>query len=228
MTVLRKDQEKRTHRRGRHCHGGTMTRRLLLASLGYWFWPALVSAEEAPRARENQNQPDAAVLKIVLKDLIYAPGSPLNRGDKGVRRIFFAAEPYAGAPLQDRVIRREDPHAGWGRLSPEQLEMAWDAGRDLARRGTAKDGFAGIKLYDRQIVVYSKEQGEKDAKDPRKRDQSLQVFQAYPPGYSLDQRLAVVHLRFPWFCVHEGDATYVLALRGKQWIILVRQYTVYP
>jgi hypothetical protein len=93
---------------------------------------------------------------------------------------------------------------------------------------SATDRPKRFELKDPTVLLYSKEEEEKDARDIERRLRRPQVFRAYPPGYSPDRRIAVVHMSFPWSGgFHSGVATWVLRRGPDGWSVLLRQFVYY-
>jgi hypothetical protein len=165
---------------------------------------------------------DAAVLEAVLLDVFTDPKSPLEGPREKGAPIRFTTTRLKRAPDPEIVLRRYDTKA-WDRLSAAQLEQIKQAAGNLQRRVAAKDSLVGFRPKDARIAVLVPVQDE-----PRQRlPLGPQVFDAYPPGYTADGQLAVVHLGFPW-SIHHGDATYILTRRGGGWSILLKQFVLYP
>ena len=192
-----------------------MNRRSLL-TLFTLFGPVL-AAGAAPDPDPEAERRDAEVLEIVLLDLVADPESPVE-GRKLLNQIRFSPAPAERLPQLETVLRRFDAKA-WDRLSAAQLEAVRKGADDLLRRTKARDSLASFRPKDARIVRSTGEPGDAALRP--------QVFRPYPPGYSADRQLAVVHLVFPW-SIHSGDATYVLTRRADRWSIVLKQYVLYP
>lgn len=207
-----------------------MQRRTLLSLVAAFLRPALSSADEAPATMpKGKERPDGAVLQVVLETLLTDPQSPLEPRRAERKQIFVSADPLLREASLETVLLRHDAKQ-WAKLSPEQVELTQLAAKDLARRAVAREHFQNFEPKDPRIILYTKADEEKAAqeKDARRRVGRPQVFHAYPPGYSANGNLAVVHLEFPWSGgFHSGNATFVLAAQPKEWTLLMRQFTLY-
>lgn len=207
-----------------------MRRRTLLTVAGACLWPGSCFAEEEPK---GPTRPDSAVLEAVLLALLSDPKSPLEPplGPRTAvpKKIFFSSEAGNGQVRTEDLLLR---HAAEERktLSTVRMKAALEAAAEVARRAAAKERFQNLTPRDPRIVLYSKTDHERDSKetDVVKRIQQPQVFRAYPPGYTSEGRLAVVHLTFPWSGGrHSGNATFVLTRKGNVWSVVMRQYLLY-
>lgn len=170
------------------------------------------AAPESDAARR-----DADVLEIVLLDLLTDPESPVE-GRKLLKQIRFSPAPPERAPQLETVLRRYNAKA-WERLSGGQVEAVKEGADDLARRAKARESLAAFHPKDARIV--------RSTREPDRNALRPQVFRAYPPGYTANGQLAVVHLVFPW-SIHSGDTTYVLTKRADGWSIVLKQFVLYP
>ena len=207
-----------------------MRRRLFIAAAGAWLWPTSAEAQGTPQPQPPASTPhDAAVLVTALKDLLTHPKSPLQRERPIGGKLLFSPEARTGGVRVREILRRGE-WKEWDALAPGELAGAEEAARDVVRRVQANELFKRFDPKDKRIVVYDRVQQQKDARDPdtSKRLRSRQVIGAYPPGYSQDRQLAIVHLSFPWSSgFHTGDVTYALVKRDGRWVVIVRQVTYY-
>lgn len=171
---------------------------------------------------------DAAVLEVVLTDLLSTADSPLEHFGNGPKALLFAAAPSAGpfpsgSALEAFRSKDADP------LIDAQQQRLREAAAAVEKRDKEPDPFNGFAPKERRIKLYTREQDTKD-KESLKTGRTLrrpQVFRAFPPGYATDNTLALVNLWFPW-SIHHGEAYYVLARRGEEWKVLKRKFVYYP
>jgi hypothetical protein len=201
-----------------------MARRVLLLLAATWTQAVGGFAQESPRPQSDSNADrDSAVLEVVLKDLLSWPESPFRPRDATKKQILFSPEALTGRLTVADVLQRHDPR-GWQKMSPVQIVLASEAARHLARRLDAKDTLKGLKLKDERIAIWAKAGADAKRDRPSRRARP-QVFRAYAPGYSHDRQVAIVRLAYPW-SIHSGYATYVLARKENEWVILVRDFVI--
>jgi hypothetical protein len=159
----------------------------------------------------------------VLQDLLACPDSPLEPEDT-IKQILFSPESPGYRPTLADVLARGSTNK-WDKLSPAELAHAQQAADHLVRRSQEKDAFKGFKPKDKRIIVWDNRRAEA-GRDADRRRLRPQVFQAFPPGYSKDAQLAMVHLNFPW-SVHSGTGTYVLARKQGGWVVIIRIFVYF-
>jgi hypothetical protein len=203
-----------------------MNRRLILSLFAAGVWPRLAAAEAEPKAAGAVRPEDAGVLEAVLLDVLSDPKSPVEpRAEKRDALRFSAARLDRGAQLST-VLRQQDPKE-WAKLSAAQMAQVQAAASELERRVEAKDDLSGFQPKDARLIRHSPE-AEKLQPEGAQRFRRPQVFWIYPPGYSTDRQLVVVHLAFPWSGgFHSGDSTYILTRKDDRWIILLKQFVYY-
>jgi hypothetical protein len=200
-----------------------MARLLLFLSM-IWPWLSVSLAQEPVKpTSESEADRDSAVVGAVLKDLLSLPGSPLETRKGAKKQILFSSVSLNSRLKPSDILEQTTP-GEWKKLSPAQLGLAREAARELVRRLEGKEVLKGLKLEDPRIVIWDKarEGSEQDLRSFRR----PQVFHAYAPGYSRDQRLAIVRLTFPW-SKHSGHGTYVLARIDRGWAVLVRDFVYF-
>lgn len=210
----------------------TVTWHSLLALVVTIVWSTCVVAENLPKTKADKDAAreaaarDVAVLEAVLVDLVSHPDSPVETKKESKKRIFFSTDAPTYQVQAAEVLRTSDDKK-LEKLSKEQLASARVAAQHLARRAAKKDVFKVFVPKDKRITMYSKEEADKD-KDLYSSRQRPQVFYAYPPGYSADQQLAVVHLSFTWSGnLHGAAGTYVLTKQKDEWIVILRNFTFF-
>jgi hypothetical protein len=174
---------------------------------------------------------DAAVLETVLLDLLNHPESPVEDFSfepkrRPRERVYFAMGPLTSRNHATAVLPQGDQKK-LDLLSREQLAAAQEAAKNLAQRAEKNDAFKPFVPKDKRIAIYSKEQAERDDKrgDFAARPQ---VFGAFSPGYSENGQIAVVHLGFTWSGgFHGAIGAYVLAKQKGEWIVVVRDFTLF-
>lgn len=194
-------------------------------------WAANGFAEEPPAAKaesKHQASLDSAVLETVFKDLLTAHDSPLDPPRPGARReiFFYPAEFKEDADFSEEAevshaLRQKD-RKKWKKLSNAQHELVLHAGRNLVHRRKMKGSFSGLKFKDPRIVLWDKARDDAEDENDR-RNRRRQVFHVSPPGYSQNEEVAIVNFSFPW-SIHGGTGTYVLARKGNDWVILIRDF----
>jgi hypothetical protein len=195
---------------------------LLAASLGR-ATDGFAQEPAKPQLDSNAGR-DTAVLNAVLVDLLTWPDSPLRPRDATKKQINFSLRSPDFQPKASDILSRHDQRE-WDKLSPAQLGLAREAAADLVRRVERKDKLQGLKLKDKRIVVAH--DSEAVAKRERKRRRVRpQVFRAFAPGYSRDGKIAIVRLNFPW-SIHSGYATYVLAWKESEFLVLMRDVVIH-
>ena len=102
------------------------------------------------------------------------------------------------------------------------FELARQAAKDLVRRSRKKDAYERFAAKDTRSGVLDKETNGSGAPHPGFPDRP-ELFSAYAPGYSRDQRLAVVRLAFTME-LHGGVGTYILAKENGRWVVLLRDF----
>lgn len=198
-----------------------MTRRWLLALVGCWIGLAPAWCDEPPAAKMAfDSSQDRAVIEAVLHDLLTHRESPLARGMRNKQLLFTQTEPGDRFGL-DTLID-PDYEKGWKKLPRGQFADARKAAKQLMQRSAAKDAFKPFAPDDPRILFHTAEQ----VIETRKKEFFAQIFRVSPPGYARDQKIALVHLWFPW-SIHVGVATYMLVRRDDQWVISIRQIIYY-
>ena len=165
------------------------------------------------------------MLETVLVDLLTQPDSPVETSKETNKEIHFSAKARHYEIKADDILRKRDEKE-LKKLSTEQLNNAREAAEHITQRVEKKDFFKEFIPKDKRIKIYSKEQDEADKE--RNLLGGTQVFRAYPPGYSRNQEVAVVHLSFTWAGnFHGADATYVLCKKNNGWAVLWRHVALY-
>jgi hypothetical protein len=196
-------------------------RRLLFLLAATCFWLDHGFAQETPKHKSDaETRRDFAVLETVLQDLLALPPDSLLR----TTEVLFSPDAPRHRPTHDDVFARGRTNK-WDQLPPAQLSLARQAADDLIRRSEEKDAFKAFKPKDKRIIVWDKRRAEAE-RDSHGRYSRPQVFRAFPPGYSKDAQLAMLHLNFPW-SVHAGTATYVLARKQGEWVIVTRVFVYF-
>jgi hypothetical protein len=191
-----------------------------LAVASGWLWSTSLAGQERAKTKVEENQArDAAVLEVVLVDLLTQPDSPVEPRKEANKAIHFSAEALSYEIKAADVLESDEKELK--KLSADQRAGAREAAEDLVQRVNKKDAFKNFVPKDKRIKLYSKAQDEKDRQ--LNRFERPQVFRAYSPGYSRDQELAVVQLSFSWSGNFHGAAgTYVLGKRKDGWTVLFK------
>jgi hypothetical protein len=149
--------------------------------------------------------------------MLGCPDSPLEPEDATKPILFSPEAPGYRLTLADVLDWQSTTKLD--KLSSAQLAPAHQAAGHLVRRCEEKDAFKGFKPKDKRTIVGDKRRAdaERAANRPRRRPQ---VFQAFPPGYSEDRQLAIVHVAFPW-SIDSGTATYMLARKQGNWVVVI-------
>jgi len=178
---------------------------------------------QTQQANDAAHFRDQKILKLVLEDLsIYdGPYRPLNLGRKVPRDIYFSLQalepgwtPNALGPLEKE----------WPNISKSErrlIRQATDLVADRHRLGHVLEDFA---VTNRAIHVIKTEPDDAGMNAPSGQRYPIQ---AWPPGYSEDRSLAVVHLYFSEV-LHSSLGTYVLILENGTWKIRYRGFVTYP
>lgn len=168
---------------------------------------------------------DRAVLETVFLDLIERKDAHLE--PPRPEKLYISTE-VPRYRFWSPILRPEHIPQ-WKELSPKSRTALEEAGQDLMSRFGAKDPQPPLQLPNARFVLLGPA-AEKALYVERKGGAFFpQVFRAYRPGYSKDDRFAVVHLVYPWSRgFHAADATYGLEKRGEQWVVRFRQFMIYP
>ena len=195
-----------------------MTRRLLLLLASAWPWPSIGLAQEPVKLKSDptsQASRDAAVLQVVLDDLVFRTDSPL----RDHKQIFFSPD-LSGSRLlgSDDALQRRLKER-W-KLSPVQLGLAREAAGDAVRRQDEKDAFKGFKSKDNRIILWDEAREAKERTQPRRF--RTQVFHMFAPGYSRDYQFAIVYYVTWPLGKHYASGSYGLIGKEGKWVVLYR------
>jgi hypothetical protein len=198
-----------------------MLRSLITLCLAVWYWPlcGLLQPATGPKVDPAVAR-DWSVADVVLNDLLVWRDSPLLPAEPGEPILLFSQEALAQEVTVARVLRRRNVEE-WDKLSGEQLALAREAAEDLVRRLPKNDAYKRFASTDRRIRAVDKRQTE--AATRVHYPDRPQLVRAYAPGYSRDQRLAVVRLDFDT-ARHGGVGTYILAKENGRWVVLLRDF----
>jgi len=202
-----------------------MTWKWFLVLASSLFWTTFLAAQEIPKSKADEDKTqDAAVLEVVLVDLLSNPDSMSGWNKETKKEIYFSTDvPSHGTQaLEAAEILRPSDDKKLEKLSADQLVSRREAAEHLVQRVGNKDVFKDFVPRDKRVRMYSKEEREKD----EQRDffnRLNDVFSAYSPGYSRNRELAIVHLSFRW-SIHGAVGTYVLTKKKDGWIILLSDF----
>jgi hypothetical protein len=164
------------------------------------------------------------VLDFALADLATYSGDDSPVVVRGAVAVPLETAPdSADWPVTvDDVLYRHDAKY-WKAFPPADDAALAQAAANLVSRTTSRAGFFGFRSRDSRVKVV-----EPNA-TPKPRYQFLETrpIRVWPPGFSGDQRLAIVRMSIPW-SIHHANATYVLAKRQGNWVLQVRQFVYYP
>jgi hypothetical protein len=189
----------------------------------YYSRRIVLQAAPNPNADSHANL-DWTILELVLRDLITLPHSPFAHRGEPNRPIVFSPERIALPVSAEDLLDRRYAEAQWNKLSAAQIELARQAARQLVRRQDDRDEFERFRPQDRRIV--SEKKRDEAEREPGFPDLGPQTFRAFTPGYSRDRQFAMIRLHFPWGS-HTGRATYVLARKDGEWVILIRSFVYF-
>lgn len=178
-----------------------------------------LTVQELPKAIGNENRLlDTSVLEAVLIDLLSRSDSPIEPKNETPSAVHFSTEAFGQEISRKAVLSTADATA-FDNLSTEQLTRLHEAADHLIVRVKRKESFTDFQPKDSRIKLYSKKTEERAF---RKGTFNLpQIFRAYPPGYSRDNELAIVHLHFTWSGnMHGAAGLYVLTKRNDGWAVL--------
>jgi len=155
--------------------------------------PVPVSARVSPRPTISAL--DQAVLDAVLADLATYGGTDSPVAFRGaVAHPLEVAPDSADWPVTvAAVLHRHEPRLWRAFPGSDEAALA-EAAADLVSRTTRHAGFAGFRSPNPHVQV----SGTKSTPKPRYSFLATRPIKAWPPGYSLDQRLAVVRMSIPW------------------------------
>jgi hypothetical protein len=157
-------------------------------------------------------QPDGEVLGAVLGDLLTYQGedSPLVPADGSKpTSISFTTQAVTLKQTVDEVLYQHEEEP-WAKLSPVLLRGAGEAAQHLVARIGSVHRFDGFAPGDERIRL----EGERP-------------IEAWPPGFSKNERVALVRLIIPW-SVHQVYATYLLSREEGAWTVRFREFVYYP
>jgi hypothetical protein len=210
--------------------------------------------KRAEQSAPPQNSPrniDDEVIDVVLNDLLTKGDTPLAVGKEksAPKAILFSPEP-APFPRKVETILLQHDKKQWEKLSEPQRVAAQEAATDLVSRIKARDDASDGPTAPRSATAPATRPLDFDGlsrvaisrpfapSDPRvklfdptttttkpSRFDNRPVY-AWRPGFTADQKYAVVSLSIPW-SMHHADATYLLEKKGDTWVIVLRQFVYY-
>jgi hypothetical protein len=204
----------------------------LLALMGIVFWTASAIGDGQPQvATGSDNGRDAAVLEVVLQDLLARDVLELPKG--AAKQLLFSTEARDSdeVPIRAADVLQEFPQtilvggiSGektlFANLSQEQSKLVREAAEHMERRATTKDAIKPFVPKDKRIKMYSKKVVKEYPKNVDERG-GPQLFRAFPPGYSNNRQLAIVFIGFGWSNnFHPVLARYILIKKQGGWIVL--------
>jgi|SRR5579863_1276961 len=157
---------------------------------------------------------DNEVLATVLDDL------PAQHGGKTI----FARKAATYPQTIEKVLYRHKKEA-WEILTEVQIGAFTEAAGQLVVRIDDKFLFESLKPHNERIQIL--ENAAEKPEERSRRDILNRPVQAWPPGYSKDERFAVVRLVIPW-SIHHAEATYLLSEEDGKWSVCLRQTVYYP
>jgi hypothetical protein len=204
----------------------------LLATMGIVLWTASAMADGRPDARARSDDGrDAAVLEVVLQDLLARP-NVVELPEGAAKQLLFSTEALDSdhLPIRAADVLQEFPKSIlaevsgekmlFANLSREQSKLVREAAEHMARRATTKDATKPFVPKDKRINMYSKKLEKEYPKNVGERG-GPQLFRACPPGYSNNRQLAVVFINFGWSNnLHPALARYILIKKQGGWIVL--------
>jgi len=158
---------------------------------------------------------DSEVLATVLDDL------PPTDHDAKLTTFARKAASYPQT-VEDVLFRYEKER--WTKLTDGQIKAFNEAAKQLV--GRIKDAVVFEKFNSQTERIRILEVEADESGQPSDRGRDNRPVQAWPPGYSNDQRFAVVRLVVPW-SIHHADVTYLLAYEDGKWTVCLRQTVHY-
>lgn len=200
--------------------------------MGIVFWSVSAAAGGQPQARVcSDDGRDAAVLEVVLQDLLARPGVVVLP-EGAAKQILFSTESRSKEKVQVRasdvlegflnstLAEASGEKAFFAKLSQERSKLVHEAAKELARRMNAQDDVKPFVPKDKRMKAYGKKE-EKAYRPKNFADLGPQVFHVSPPGYSRDRQLAIVLVDFGWSGnFHAALGRYVLVKKDGRWIVL--------
>ena len=177
----------------------------------------------APRAATSATATaldrDQTAIEAALADLLTLNDSPLDVRGQPPAEIKFAPQASTYPVKVSQILLRHEKEK-WAALTPAQIDAATEAAEEIARRNYAGEGFKPFEPRDPRIKL------DDGAPAPGRNLRFDRPVHAYPPGFSADGNYAIVFLSIPW-SMHHADATYLLALDGDGWRVILRQFVYY-
>jgi hypothetical protein len=168
-------------------------------------------------------------MEAVITALRSDPTGPKENWSNPPSAIYLVTE-ATDRSLSLTNVLRPDEVTPWKGLPASQQNRVQTAAKEAVHRAESREQLQYLVSSDPDIVLCSKKDkeawisAEPAASRWRRR---IQFLHTYPPGYTSDQKLAVVHLDFAWAINHVGDATFVLERQNEIWSVQMRQYHFY-
>jgi|HubBroStandDraft_6_1064221.scaffolds.fasta_scaffold867107_1 hypothetical protein len=180
-----------------------------------------VSVEQPERLSDAEKASrDAAVLEVLLLDVLTMPESPVEPSGAATKRLLFSTDPSVSKIGTSEILEFDDREA-FARLSKTQLARVREAAEQLVERVNRNDGVKTFTPKDARLHLYTRQEEELQRKSTV--GFGPQVFRCVGPGYSHDGRVAIVCLSFGW-SIHSGRGTYILTKTGSDWTVLLKDF----
>jgi hypothetical protein len=175
----------------------------------------------APTTMPPPKEVDVEVFHAVFADLLSLNDkeSPVAIQARAPSTLSFSIELPRWKTTTEQILQPYRKQH-WDALNDQQLQAAREAAEAVLQRRSSRYHYHSILLIDPRVIVW----------ETRPRPTKPSAFQrpihAQPPGYSQDQRYAIVHLTIPW-SIHHADGTYLLERSPNGWKVVLRQFIYY-
>jgi hypothetical protein len=179
---------------------------------------------DAARATPRPAVTDEDVLDAALADLATYVGEDSPVAFRGVVAApLLVARDAADWPVTEAALLDRHEFKAWQAFPRSEEAALAQAAQNLVSRTTRHAGFGVFRSDNPRIQIFAPESAPK----PKYSFLAARPIRMWPPGYSADNRIAIVRMSIPW-SIHHADGTFVLANRQGAWSVLVREFIYYP
>ena len=185
--------------------------------------PRASDRPESATPKLAEGSDDEAVLEVALADLATYAGEDSPVAFQGVvsTPLLVASEPADGPIPQDNVLEKLKEKA-WKSLPRSEEARLVEAVGSLATRATRHADVNAFESKNPRVKMVKPGSEQK----PKYWFLVPRPIRIWPPGYSVDGRIAMVRMSIPW-SMHHADGTFLLTSRQGTWHVLVRQFVFY-
>lgn len=166
---------------------------------------------------------DEAVIEAVLVDLLAGTdeASKTLRAEQGPGNVLFSGVCGGRFGTLHQAVTSADSEK-WTSMTAGDRRAATTAAAMITERMTKGQCFTAFRPKDARISLWEETPASTQTHDPG----APRPVRFAPPGYSDQNRLAVVVYTFAW-SMHSGDAVYVVRYDGNTWRVISRHFLYY-